>query len=153
MMVPTGKHLPPQKVNSILNTFFGILASEPPEVADTFIKDRTPWGMFTRLALKAARINPGLLIWILDFITLNEIGRWIISFLNYTVLALISQLLAWVPGFARWVQPWLEPRFPNLWFGLLATSYSLTDGLGKPQVKAFQTTPNSAVMNPQSKST
>jgi lycopene cyclase CruA len=148
MMVPTGKHLPPQRVNSILNTFFGILASEPPEVADTFIKDRTPWGMFIRLALKAARTNPKLLLWILDFITLNEIGRWLISFLNYTVLAFISQLLAWVPGFTRWVQPWLEPRFPSLWFSLLATSYSLTDGLGKPQVKAFQKTPNSAVMNP-----
>jgi lycopene cyclase CruA len=148
MMVPTGKHLPPQKVNAILNTFFGILANEPPEVADTFIKDRTPWGMFTRLALKAARTNPKLLLWILDFITLNEIWRWLISFVNYTVLALISLLFAWVPGFARWVQPGLEPRFPNLWFRLLAISYSLTDGLGKPQVKAFQTTPNSAVMHP-----
>ncbi|MGB3402178.1 MAG: flavin-dependent dehydrogenase [Microcoleaceae cyanobacterium] len=140
MMVPTGKHLPPQKVNSILNTFFGILATEPPEVADTFIKDRTPWGMFTRLALKAARINPKLLIWILDFISINETIRWMMSYFNYSILALISYLFAWVPRFSRWIQPWLEPRFPSLWFRLLAVSYSLTDGLGKPQAKALQAT-------------
>ncbi len=131
MMIPTGKHLPPQRVNSILNTFFGILAQEPPAVADTFIKDRTPWGMFINMALKAARLNPKLLLWILDFITPLEISRWFISFLNYTVLAFISFLFAWVPTFSRWVQPWIEPRFPRLWFGLLTTSYSLTDGLGK----------------------
>ena len=142
MMVPTGKHLPPQKVNSILNTFFGILADEPPEVADTFIKDRTPWGMFTRLALKAARINPKLLIWILDFITINEIIRWIVSYLNYTILACISYLFAWVPRFSRWIQPWLEPRFPSIWFKLLSISYGLTDGLGKLQTQAFQIVPH-----------
>ena len=153
MMVPTGKHLPPQKVNSILNTFFGILATEPPEVADTFIKDRTPWGMFTRLALKAARINPKLLIWILDFVTLNEMGRWMLSYFNYTFLAFISQLFAWIPSFARWIQPWLEPRFPSLWFSLLATSYSLTDGLGRPKAHGFRMLPNPPGINPQSKGT
>ena len=58
MMVPTGKTLPPQRINSMLNTFFGLLAEEPPEVADTFIKDRTDWATFTRLALIAARKNP-----------------------------------------------------------------------------------------------
>ncbi|MGB3532700.1 MAG: flavin-dependent dehydrogenase [Microcoleaceae cyanobacterium] len=153
MMVPTRKHLPPQKVNSILNTFFGILATEPPEVADTFIKDRTPWGLFTRLALKAARTNPRILIWILDFVSLNEIWRWMLSYFNYTVFAFISQLFAWIPGFARWIQPWLEPRFPSLWFSLLATSYSLTDGLGRPQVNAFRAIPNPPTINPQSKGT
>ena len=39
----------------MLNTFFGLLANEPPEVADTFIKDRTDWFTFNRLALIAAR--------------------------------------------------------------------------------------------------
>lgn len=57
MMVPTHKTLPPQRINSMLNTFFGLLASEP-ETADTFIKDRTDWLTFNRLALKAASQNP-----------------------------------------------------------------------------------------------
>ncbi|HHP7246196.1 MAG TPA: NAD(P)/FAD-dependent oxidoreductase, partial [Elainellaceae cyanobacterium] len=43
MMVPTGKFLPPQRINSMLNTFFGILASESPTVGDRFIKDRAGW--------------------------------------------------------------------------------------------------------------
>jgi lycopene cyclase CruA len=41
MMVPTGMSLPPARINATLNTFFGLLANEPPAVADTFIKDRT----------------------------------------------------------------------------------------------------------------
>ncbi|WP_413168238.1 flavin-dependent dehydrogenase [Capilliphycus salinus ALCB114379] len=133
MMVPTDKHLPPQRINSILNTFFGLLASEPTAVADTFIKDRADWWTFTRLALKAARTNPKLLLWILDFITFNEVIRWMVSYLNFTILALISGLLGWVPRFSRWIQPWLEPRYPGLWMWLLALSYALTDGLGQPQ--------------------
>jgi len=43
MMVPTGKHLPPERVNSMLNTFFGILEKEDPEVTEAFIKDRFGW--------------------------------------------------------------------------------------------------------------
>ena len=29
MMVPTHKTLPPERINSMLNTFFGLLADEP----------------------------------------------------------------------------------------------------------------------------
>ncbi|MDY7020791.1 MAG: flavin-dependent dehydrogenase [Cyanobacteriota bacterium] len=133
MMVPTDRHLPPARINSILNTFFGLLASEPTEVADTFIKDRADWWTFTRLALKAARTNPQLLIWILDFISLSEIIRWMMNYLNFTLLALISFVFSWVPRFSRWIQPWLEPRYPGVWMQLLAVSYALTDGLGQPQ--------------------
>ncbi|NJK39083.1 MAG: flavin-dependent dehydrogenase [Oscillatoriales cyanobacterium RM2_1_1] len=133
MMVPIGRYLPPAKINSILNTFFGILAEESTEIADTFIKDRVGWWTFTRLALKAARINPQLLIWILDFVTPGEVIRWVLSYLNFTVFALISWLFAWLPGFARWLQPWLEPRFPGVWLWLLSRSYAVTDGMGKPQ--------------------
>jgi len=50
MMVPTGKILPPERVNAMLNTFFGLLADSPPDVAETFIKDKTTWPMFSRLA-------------------------------------------------------------------------------------------------------
>lgn len=133
MMVPTGRYLPPQRINSILNTFFGLLATEPEEVANTFIKDRTDWWTFNRLALKAARMNPKLLIWILDFVNTGEVIRWMISYFVFTWLALISWLFSWVPPLARRLQPWLESRYPGLWLLLLATSYVLTDGLGQHQ--------------------
>ena len=143
MMVPTGKFLPPQKINSILNTFFGLLADSPPEVAETFIKDRADWWIFTKLALKAARQNPYLLLWILDFINFEEALLWTSSYINFTLFSLVSWLLGWFPSFARWIQPWLEPRYPSLWFWILANSYALTYNVGKPQMnfklqKSFQ---------------
>ena len=85
MMVPTGKTLPPQRINAILNTFFGILADSPTEVADTFIKDKTTWMMFSQLALKAARKNPILLYWIWEMAGPRELLRWLISYLDFTL--------------------------------------------------------------------
>ncbi|MEG4214466.1 flavin-dependent dehydrogenase [Microcoleus sp. Pol14C6] len=131
MMVPTGSSLPPQRINSILNTFFGILAAQKLTVAETFIKDRIDWLTFNRLALEAAGKNPSLLMWILDFVTLGDIWRWLGSYLNFTLLAVASLLFGWLPSFARRVQPWLEPRYPAVWLWLLATSYALTYGMGK----------------------
>ncbi|MEG4969201.1 flavin-dependent dehydrogenase [Microcoleus sp. B6-A1] len=131
MMVPTGSSLPPQRINSMLNTFFGILAAQKLAVAETFIKDRTDWLTFNRLALEAAGQNPSLLLWILDFVTLGDIWRWLGSYLNFTLLALASLLFGWLPSFARRVRPWLEPRYPAVWLWLLATSYALTYGMGK----------------------
>ncbi|MEG4075044.1 flavin-dependent dehydrogenase [Microcoleus sp. Pol14C2] len=131
MMVPTGSSLPPQRINSILNTFFGILAAQKLAVAETFIKDRTDWLTFNRLAIEAAGKNPSLLLWILDFVTLGDIWRWLGSYVNFTLLALASLLFGWLPSFARRVQPWLEPRYPAVWLWLLATSYALTYGMGK----------------------
>ncbi|MEG4817049.1 flavin-dependent dehydrogenase [Microcoleus sp. K5-D4] len=131
MMVPTGSSLPPQRINSILNTFFGILAAQKLTVAETFIKDRIDWLTFNRLALEAAGKNPSLLLWILDFVTLRDIWRWLGSYVNFTLLAVASLLFGWLPSFARRVQPWLEPRYPAVWLWLLATSYALTYGMGK----------------------
>ncbi len=131
MMVPTGRSLPPQRINSILNTFFGILTEEELTVAETFIKDRTDWLTFNRLALKAARKNPLLLIWILDFVSLGDVWRWLGSYFSFTLLALASWLFGWLPNFARRVQPWLEPRYPAVWLWLLATTYALTYGMGR----------------------
>ncbi len=131
MMVPTGRSLPPQRINSILNTFFGILTEEELTVAETFIKDRTDWLTFNRLAIKAARKNPLLLFWILDFVSLGDVWRWLGSYFSFTLLALASWLFGWLPNFARRVQPWLEPRYPAVWLWLLATSYALTYGMGK----------------------
>jgi lycopene cyclase CruA len=131
MMVPTGRSLPPQRINSILNTFFGILAAQELAVAETFIKDRIDWLTFNRLALQAAVQNPSLLLWILDFVSLRDIGRWLRSYLTFTLLALASWLFGWLPSFARRIQPWLEPRYPAVWLQLLSTCYALTYGMGR----------------------
>jgi lycopene cyclase CruA len=134
MMVPTGRFIPPQRINSMLNTFFGILASEPPEVADRFVKDRAGWIAFNRMALKAAWLNPSLLLWIWDLAGPHDLLRWVGSYIQFTLSALLSWVFGWVPGFARSIQPWLEPRYPAIWLWLLAQSYAITYGMGNPPV-------------------
>ena len=134
MMVPTGTYLPPQRINSMLNTFFGLLATEPPEVADTFIKDRVNWLTFNRLALKAAWINPALLLWIWELAGAKDILRWLGSYFSFTRHALVVWLLGgWFPAALRRLQPSLEERYPALWLWLLTQSYALTAGMGRPQ--------------------
>jgi lycopene cyclase CruA len=126
MMVPTGKTLPPQRVNAMLNTFFGLLADEPPEVADTFIKDRTTWGMFTRLALKAAGKNPALLLWIWEMAGTADLWRWLGSYLDFNLDGVKNCALGgWFPGWLARAQFWLEKRYPSLWLRLLSFRYSL----------------------------
>jgi lycopene cyclase CruA len=132
MMVPTGQFLPPQKINAMLNTFFGILADESPAVADSFIKDRGSWLDFNRMAIKAAWKNPALLLWIWQLAGAKDLVRWVGSYINFTISALTSWLFRWVPSFARQIQPWLEPRYPAIWLWLLAQSYALTYGMGRP---------------------
>ncbi|MGI8502148.1 MAG: NAD(P)/FAD-dependent oxidoreductase [Hassallia sp.] len=132
MMVPTGKFLPPQRINSMLNTFFGLLADEPLEVADNFIKDRCDWFTFNRLALKAARTNPELLLWIWQLAGPRDLMRWLGNYFNFSRHALNSALLIrWFPRFLKQIQPWLETRNPALWLRLLALNYALT--IGKPR--------------------
>lgn len=134
MMVPTGKFIPPQLVNAMLNTFFGLLAEVPPDVADRFIKDRVGWWMFNRMALTAAWKNPAMLLWIWQLAGPQDMLRWLGSYVDFTLQAFISALLAaWFPAWVRQIQPWLEPRFPALWYWLLARSYAVTDGMGQPQ--------------------
>ena len=126
MMVPTGKTLPPQRINSMLNTFFGLLADEPPEVADTFIKDRTDWFTFTRLALIAARKNPALLVWIWEMAGSKDMIRWLGSYFSFNKDALRNLLLSrWFPGLLKQSQPWLEKQNPGLWLKLLSLNYQL----------------------------
>lgn len=133
MMVPTGRHLPPERINSMLNTFFGLLANEPPEVADTFIKDRTDWLTFNRLALKAAFMNPALLLWIWELAGAKDLLRWLGSYFSFTGSAFINLLLAgWFPSFTRWCQPWLERNYPALWLRMLTVSYGLTTMMKRP---------------------
>ncbi|HBB35689.1 MAG TPA: flavin-dependent dehydrogenase [Cyanobacteria bacterium UBA8803] len=142
MMVPTGYHLPPQRINAMLNTFFGLLANEPPEVADDFIKDRFSWLTFNRLALKAARQNPTLILWIWEMAGAKDFLRWIGSYFSFTLYTLVSWLLGvypehsrrgWFPGLLQRIQPWLEKHYPKVWLRLLAQSYALTTGMGRPE--------------------
>ncbi len=126
MMIPTGMQLPPARINATLNTFFGLLANEPPEVADTFIKDRSDWITFNRLALIAAAQNPALLVWIWQIAGAKDIFRWLGSYLAFTVNAIVNFLFAsWVPNLTHRIQPWLEAKSPRTWLHLLAFRHSL----------------------------
>lgn len=131
MMVPTGKFIPPERINAMLNTFFGILASESSQVADDFIKDRAGWVTFNRMALKAAWRNPALIGWIWQLAGPKDFLRWSGSYLSFTLDALLSGLFAWVPGLVARVQPRLEAVFPRLYFGLLVRSYSINYAKGR----------------------
>lgn len=144
MMVPTGKFLPPQRINAMLNTFFGLLADEPLEVADNFIKDRCDWLTFNRLALKAARINPALLWWIWEMAGWKDLLRWLGNYVNFGRHALVSGLLStWFPSFLVWVKPRLEPRHPGIWLWLLSINYAITTGRPRsPQQVASQNLAN-----------
>ena len=133
MMVPTGKTLPPQRINAMLNTFFGLLANEPPEVADTFIKDRAGWGLFNRLALKAAWMNPALVGWIWEQAGAKDFFRWVGSYLSFTLDSIVSFLFrGWFPQWLKNNQSWLEKRHPSLWLKGLSFSYTLSTGMGNP---------------------
>lgn len=129
MMVPTGKFLPPERLNSMLNNFFGLLADEHPKVADNFIKDRFDWLTFNRLALKAAKKNPLLLLWIWELAGTRDLLRWTWNYIDFSRHAIISMLLnGWFQRLLGQIQPWLEPNYPSLWLRLLTISYALIAG-------------------------
>ena len=133
MMVPTGQRVPPERINAMLNTFFKIIGTEPPEVGDAFMKDRAPWIAFNRMAVKAATMNPALLLWIWELAGLRDMVRWLWSYVNFTVIMVVSMGLAgWFPNLVERLRPWLEPRWPKVWFWLRAQGYALRDGVGHP---------------------
>lgn len=133
MMVPTGRYLPPQRINAMLNTFFGILADAPSPVADAFIKDRISWVTFNHLALKAAWRNPALILWIWDMAGAQDVWRWLRSYLNFTLSSLASGLLkGWFPRWIQYLQPRLENHHPELWLWLMAQSYTLSAQMKHP---------------------
>ncbi|MEN9220947.1 MAG: hypothetical protein Q6M04_00760, partial [Thermostichus sp. BF3_bins_97] len=136
MMVPTGQVLPPAQINATLNSFFGILTTESPEVVDDFIKDRAGWLPFNRMAIKAAFQNPRLLLWIWQAVGAKGFAEWLPTYFSYTGLALLSVLLrGWLPELFRRLQPWLEARYPRLWLRCLHWSYTLTYGMGQPRIE------------------
>lgn len=126
MMVPTGQYLPPERINATLNTFFGVLANESPEVADNFIKDRIDWLTFNQLALKAAVQNPALLWWIWQLAGWRDLLRWLLSYADFTWASLKRSLLKpLIAPFTNWIHAWLERRYPALWLWLLAQRYEV----------------------------
>jgi len=133
MMVPTGKTLAPERINAMLNTFFGLLADESPEVAETFIKDRTHWLMFSHLAIKAASKNPALLLWIWEMAGSKDLLRWLRIYFVFTLDAIKTFLLkGW---FGNWLERsrfWLEEKYPSLWLKLISLKYSLNLPARKP---------------------
>ncbi len=133
MMVPTGRTLPPERINAILNIFFGIMTKEDPAVVDDFIKDRAGWLAFNRMALRAAFKYPYLLVWIWELTGWDYARRWLPTYLEFTRHSLLSALLGrWVPGVLRTLQPILEKKVPQTWHRLLAWSYSLNYSVGQP---------------------
>jgi lycopene cyclase CruA len=150
MMVPTGMSLPPARINATLNTFFGLLANEPPQVADTFIKDRTDWITFNRLALKAAKQNPALLLWIWKIAGAKDIFRWLGSYIVFGLNAIVNFLFAsWIPALATQIQPWLEAKSPRIWLKLLAFSYSLRSGTQPPPFPPTATSTATYTLKPK----
>jgi lycopene cyclase CruA len=146
MMVPTGKFLPPQRINAMLNTFFGLLADEPLEVADNFIKDKCDWLTFNRLALKAARKNPALLLWIWELAGPRDLLRWLGSYFNFGRHALVSTLLSpWFGRFLNRVGFWLEPRNPGLWLWLLAINYAIATGKPRSRSQVVKSNPEAII--------
>ncbi len=134
MMVPTGKFIPPERVNAMLNNFFGLLADEPEEVADNFIKDRFDLSTFNRLALKAAKKNPALLLWIWQLAGAKDLLRWVGNYIDFTRHSIVSAVFGtWFGKLVTQMQSKLEPRFPALWLRLLAINYALN--AGKPLTK------------------
>ncbi len=63
----------------------------------------------------------------------KDILRWLVNYFNFGFYAGVSALVgSWFPSFLGHIQPWLEPRYPALWLRLLAQSYALTAGMGRP---------------------
>ncbi|AFY68915.1 hypothetical protein Pse7367_0611 [Thalassoporum mexicanum PCC 7367] len=134
MMVPTGKYLPPERINAMLNTFFGVLTMVDPEVSDRFIKDRASWLEFNRLALIAAFKNPALLLWIVDMAGVKDMLRWLSSYFGFTRSAIVNALFGrWLALVLPKLKSWLEPKYPQLWLRLLSWSYALNYSVGKTE--------------------
>ena len=135
MMVRPQSPAEPHWINSTLNTFFGILTEEPPDEVDNFIKDRGGWWFMTRTAVKAGLKTPMIPVWVLQSIGPQDFLRWAGVYLNFTIAALMSFLFAgWVPELLQRWEEAISSRWPRWWHSLLAWSYRLTYGMGKPRL-------------------
>lgn len=134
MMVPTGEAIAPQRINAMLNTFFGVLGQESPNTANRFIKDRFTWLEFNRMALVAAMQNPALLRWIWQLAGPADLWRWSGSYFNFMLSTFWSWLFSWLPWVVQRSEKWLETLSPAIAFWLKVRSYEITYGIGRPPV-------------------
>ncbi|PZD71249.1 Lycopene cyclase [Acaryochloris thomasi RCC1774] len=136
MMVPPNSKLSPNWINSTLNTFFGVLTEESPQEVDDFIKDRGSWSFMTRNALIAGWRNPMIPIWVVQSMGWTDFSRWVGTYITFTWASLMSFLFGgWLPELLlRWQDP-MVARWPRLWHRLLAWSYRLTYGMGRPRLQ------------------
>ncbi len=136
MMVPPNSPLAPNWINSTLNTFFGVLTEESPQLVDDFIKDRGNWSFMTRNALLAGWRNPMIPVWVVQSMGWPDFLRWVGTYIAFTWAAFMSFLFGgWVPELLmRWQVP-IASRWPRLWHRLLAWSYRLTYGMGRPRLQ------------------
>lgn len=123
MMIPTWQTPEPSQVNTILNTIFRVLSQEETEVAERFIKDRSTWIEFNRIVFKAAYQNPKLIRWLWVTAGPQDIFRWLLTYVSFTLQSLLGWLLGWLPTWLRSNQGWLENILPSLYFWLLAWAY------------------------------
>ncbi|MEM8602600.1 MAG: flavin-dependent dehydrogenase [Cyanobacteria bacterium P01_H01_bin.121] len=142
MMVPTGRSIPPARINSMLNTFFKVLTYQKPAMAEAFMKDQASWIEFNRMALDAARMNPALLGWIWQLAGPRDMVRWLGNYLNFTWQFCLSVVLAALPRLVVKLQPWLARHLPRVGFQLLVWSYGLTDAVGQPHWQQESYGPN-----------
>lgn len=135
MMAKPQSTLPPYWINAILNAFFGVLSTEPPDQVDDFIKDRGGWLFMTRTILKAGLRMPKIPWWVAHAIGLKELLKWGPTYLAFTWTAVLSLIFSgWLPQILqRWQTP-LSRRWPRLWLQLLSWCYRLTYGMGKPKL-------------------
>jgi lycopene cyclase CruA len=126
MMVPTGAYLPPQRINTILNTFFGTLAESAPSVSDRFIKDRIDWWMFNKLALQAAVKNPALIQWIWEMAGSGEMVKWLGSYGEFTSYSVQKAMFGKVlPQILEKLGKNLAQWSPASYLRMLSYAYSL----------------------------
>ncbi len=126
MMVPTGRYLPPERINAMLNTFFGLLAEQAPQISDRFIKDRIDWLMFNRLALLAALKNPQMVSWIWQMAGTKNMVQWLASYAVFTGHSLQKWLFGRsLKSFLDKYQEQIAVRFPRLCLSLMSWQYNL----------------------------
>ncbi|MGF1602167.1 MAG: FAD-dependent monooxygenase [Thermosynechococcaceae cyanobacterium] len=150
MMVAPGSKLAPNWINSTLNTFFGVLTKESPQQVDDFIKDRGSWSFMTRNALIAGWRNPMIPIWVVQSMGWSDFIRWVGTYIAFTWATLMAFLFGgWFPEFLLRQQAQIAPRWPRLWHQLLAWSYRLTYGMGRPRLQLRLPTAVAATPTPQ----
>jgi lycopene cyclase CruA len=136
MMARPHPALPPNWINTTLNTFFGILTDEPSEPVDDFIKDRGSWLFMTASTLKAGLRTPLIPWWVLQSIGFKALLEWVGVYITFTFATVLSWLFrGWIPQLVRILQPLMSRYWPRLWHRLLAWSYRLTYGMGQPRLQ------------------